>query len=46
MNQWTEKEVMEHAKELKSPFDKIKQNGQGAIERLKELSRQRKRLGG
>lgn len=41
---WTEKEVMEHAKALKSPFESIKQNGQGKglmpnlAEKIKELA--------
>ena len=33
---WTEKDVLEHARELKSPFEKSGQNGQGKVLSLKD----------
>lgn len=35
---WTEQDVLNHARELKSPFEQFKQNGQGLAEKIKQFA--------
>jgi len=43
---WTPKEVMEHAKQLKSPYDNVQQNPQQSIaEKIKSILGRRKASG-